>query len=181
MHVSPPFSIDFNRTIWDNSVRKMEMCMTRLSGDWPLERRLGKGDWACGYSVSGNCLCAGSGLLAANTRLALPPAAVGRTAVERRAARRDASPHRTAVERRSYHRTLRNAVVVGGWLKRRQDGGCPSQGVAAAVHTASVSAVAVTRGDARHPVTGAQWAGCIRGCKPTWYMIKYCRFQESKK
>ena len=100
MHVSPPFSIDFNRTIWDNSVRKMEMCMTRLSGDWPLERRLGKGDWACGYSVSGNCLCAGSGLSAADTRLALPPAAVGRTAVERRAARRDASPHRTAVERR---------------------------------------------------------------------------------
>ena len=76
--------------------------MTRLSGDWPLERRLGKGDWACGYSVSGNCLCAGSGLSAADTRLALPPAAVGRTAVERRAARRDASPHRTAVERRSY-------------------------------------------------------------------------------
>ena len=33
---------------------------------------------------SGNCLCAGSGLSAANTRLALPPADVGRTAVERR-------------------------------------------------------------------------------------------------
>ena len=32
----------------------------------------------------------------------------------------------TAVERRPYHRTLRNAVVIGGRLKRRQDGGCPS-------------------------------------------------------
>ena len=31
-----------------------------------------------------------------------------------------------------YHRTLRNAVVEGGWLNRRQDGGYPSQGVAAA-------------------------------------------------
>ena len=51
---------------------------------------------------SRNCLCAGSALSAANTQLALPPAAAGRTAVERRAARRDASPHRTAVERRSY-------------------------------------------------------------------------------
>ena len=44
-----------------------------------------------------------------NTRLALPPAAVGRT----------------AVERRPCHRTLRNAVVAGGRLKRRQDGGFP--------------------------------------------------------
>ena len=41
--------------------------MTRLSGDWPLGRRLGKGDWACGNSVSGNCLCAGSGLSSDNT------------------------------------------------------------------------------------------------------------------
>ncbi len=31
-------------------------------------------------------------------------------------ARRDASPH---------HRVLRNAVIAGGWLKRRQDGGSP--------------------------------------------------------
>ena len=108
--------------------------MTRLSGDWPLERRLGKGDWACGYSVSGNCLCAGSGLLAANTRLALPPAAVGRTAVERRAARRDASPHRTAVERRPYQADFakcggggREVEAPPGWrlsqLARRRDSG----------------------------------------------------------
>ena len=73
--------------------------MTRLSGDWPLGRRLGQGDWACGNSVSGNCLCAGSGLLAGNT------------------VTRDARP---------YRRTLRNAGAVGGWLKRRRDGGFPS-------------------------------------------------------
>ena len=69
-----------------------------------------KGEFGVRNSVSGNCLCAGSGLSSANTRLARTPAAVGRT----------------AVERRPYHRTLRNAVVVGGWLKRRQDGGFPS-------------------------------------------------------
>jgi len=87
----------------------------------------------------GNCLCAGSGLSAADTHLALPPAAVGRTAVERRAARRDASPHRTAVERRSYQANF--AKCGGGgrvveapprWrlsqLVRRRDGGFPCGG-----------------------------------------------------
>ena len=73
---------------------------------------------------------------AADTRLALPPAAVGRTAVERRTARRDASPHRTAVERRSYQADFAKCgggrLVVEappGWrlsqLVRRQDGGFP--------------------------------------------------------
>ena len=47
---------------------------------------------------------------ASETRVKAEPAAVGRT----------------AVERRLYHRTLRNAVVEGGWLKRRQDVGFPS-------------------------------------------------------
>ena len=59
-----------------------------------------------------------------NTHLALPPAAVGRTAVERRAARRDASPHRTAVERRPYQADFakcggvrRKVVAPPGWRR----------------------------------------------------------------
>ena len=38
-----------------------------------------------------------------------------------------------------YHQTLQNAVVAGGWLKRRQDGDFPSQCAVrmAALHTAA--------------------------------------------
>ena len=83
-----------------------------------------------------------------NTHLALPSADVGRTAMECRAARRDASPHRT----------LRNAVVVGGWLKRRQDGGFPCGRAA----TGETPVVPVCRRDGGFPC-GRAAIYCGRG------------------
>ena len=58
----------------------------------------------------GNCLCAGSGLSAGNT-------------VTRYHRRLWGGRRWNAVPTK---RTLRNAVVAGGRLKRRQDGGFPS-------------------------------------------------------
>ena len=48
-----------------------------------------------------------------------------KAAIEARVKAEPAAVGRTAVERRLYYRTLRNAVVEGGW-GRRQDGGFPS-------------------------------------------------------